>query len=111
MKPGCWGTGVAGACFKGVEICSAAAGAVVGVERATDGTGVLISGGSDDWGSEPKLGFSGVRKGDLNGFWSVFVASFNRRRLACGVDMLARRVASGTSHAYCNEIGSVGGCR
>jgi hypothetical protein len=78
-----------------VKFCSAAAGAVVGVERTADGTGVLISGGSDDGGSEPKLGFSGVRKGDLNGFWSVLVASFSRRRLACGVDMLACIVALG----------------
>jgi hypothetical protein len=31
------------------------------------------------------LGFNGVRKGDLKGFWSVLVASFNRRRFACGV--------------------------
>jgi hypothetical protein len=39
------------------------------------------------------LGFNGVRKGDLNGFWSVFVASFSRRRFACGVDIFAAVVA------------------
>jgi hypothetical protein len=53
------------------------------------GTGVCISGGSEDGGSSPMLGFSGVRKGDLNGFLSVFVASFSRRRFACGVDIFA----------------------
>lgn len=35
------------------------------------------------------LAFSGVRNGDLNGLCSVLVASFSRRRLACGVDMAA----------------------
>lgn len=50
-------------------------------------SGVLCSGGSDDGGSEPTLGLSGVRKGDLNGFFNVLVASFSLRRLACGVDI------------------------
>jgi hypothetical protein len=47
--------------------------------------GVCSSGGSEDGGSSPMLGFKGVRNGDLNGFWSVLVASFSRRRFACGV--------------------------
>jgi hypothetical protein len=42
------------------------------------------------------LGFNGVRNGDLNGFWSVFVASFSRRRFACGVDIFAVVCAFGT---------------
>lgn len=50
--------------------------------------GVLISGGSEEGGSEPMLGLSGVRNGDLNGLLSVFAASFSRRRLACGVDIV-----------------------
>jgi len=33
------------------------------------------------------LGLNGVRKGDLNGFFNVLVASFSLRRLACGVDI------------------------
>lgn len=48
-----------------------------------------VSGGSEDGGSSPMLGFNGVRKGDLNGFCSVFAASFSRRRFACGVDISA----------------------
>ena len=39
------------------------------------------------------LGRSGVRKGDLNGFLSVFVASFSLRRLACGVDIVTHAAA------------------
>ena len=54
---------------------------------------VPISGGSEDGGSEPKPGLNGVRNGDLNGFCSVLVASFSRRRFACGVDMFAYTVA------------------
>jgi hypothetical protein len=55
--------------------------------------GALTSDGSEDGGSSPMLGFSGVRKGDLNGFWSVLVASSSRRRFACGVDILAIEAA------------------
>lgn len=55
--------------------------------------GVFSSGGSEEGGSSPMLGFNGVRKGDLNGFWSVLVASFSRRRLACGVDILSTGLA------------------
>jgi hypothetical protein len=55
--------------------------------------GVPISGGSEDGGSEPKPGLNGVRKGDLNGFCSVLVASFSRRRFACGVDIFAGKRA------------------
>ena len=51
--------------------------------------GPSISGGSEDGGSSPMPGFNGVRKGDLNGLWSVLVASFSRRRFACGVDIFA----------------------
>jgi hypothetical protein len=54
---------------------------------------VLTSGGSEEGGSEPNPGFNGVRNGDLNGLWSVFAASFSRRRFACGVDIFAGRVA------------------
>jgi hypothetical protein len=42
------------------------------------------------------LGLSGVRKGDLNGFCSVLVASFSRRRFACGVDIFAAGSALGS---------------
>lgn len=59
------------------------------VVYGTDCIGVVASGGSEKGGSEPMLGLSGVRKGDLNGFFKVFVASFTLRRLACGVDILA----------------------
>lgn len=48
-----------------------------------------VSGGSENGGSSPMLGFDSVRKGDLNGFCNVFAASFSRRRFACGVDMFA----------------------
>lgn len=51
--------------------------------------GTWISGGSEDGRSSPMLGFNGVRKGDLKGFWRVFAASFNRRRFACGVDIFS----------------------
>jgi hypothetical protein len=54
-------------------------------------SGVLRSIGSEEGVSEPKLCFSGVRKGDLKGLCSVFEAS-RRRRLACGVDILAAGV-------------------
>lgn len=60
---------------------------------AAVGAGVERSGGSDDGGSELGAGFDGVLNGDLNGLWSVFVASFSRRRLACGVDILTFAVA------------------
>lgn len=55
-----------------------------GVERNAEG-----SGESEEGESEPMSGFKGVRKGDLNGFERVFEASFNRRRLAYGVDISA----------------------
>jgi hypothetical protein len=81
-------------------VCRGTARAIAGVASGAGyefgRTGVLISGGSDEGGSEPMLGLSGVRKGDLNGFLSVFVASFSLRRLACGVDILACAVALGT---------------
>jgi hypothetical protein len=51
-------------------------------------SGVLRSIGSEEGGSSPKPCLSGVRKGDLKGLCSVFEAS-RRRRLACGVDILA----------------------
>jgi hypothetical protein len=38
-------------------------------------------------------GRNGVRNGDLNGLLSVFVASFSRRRFACGVDIFAHTAA------------------
>ena len=70
-------------------------GVVTGAVYEVDCAGVLTSGGSEEGGSEPMLGRSGVRKGDLNGFLSVFVASFSRRRLACGVDILTCAAALG----------------
>jgi hypothetical protein len=55
------------------------------------GAETSISGVSEDEGSlESVLGFNGVRKGDLNGLRSVVEASFNRRRFACGVDIVAK---------------------
>lgn len=77
--------------------CIACAGTVVGCPRPASNVlgpadlvasaGVLNSGGSEDGGSDPILGLRGVRNGDLNGLFSVFAASFSRRRLACGVDI------------------------
>lgn len=64
-------------------------------------TGVLISGGSEDGGSEPMPGFNGVRNGDLNGLCSVLAASFSRRRLACGVDIFACRGSLGGFVSIC----------
>ena len=66
----------------------------VGLSRMVACSNVSLVGpgipdGSEDGGSSPMLGFNGVRKGDLNGLWSVLVASFNRRRFACGVDIFA----------------------
>lgn len=55
--------------------------------------------GFEDDGSEPVVGFEGVRNGDLNGLCSVFVASFSRRRLASGVDMSTFAVALETSRS------------
>ena len=83
-------------------VASSAAFGVIGAEAWT-------SGGSDDGGSSPMLGFNGVRKGDLNGFWSVFVASFNRRRFACGVDIFAAFGALECSGITCKAVLG-GGC-
>ena len=46
------------------------------------------------------LGFKGVRNGDLNGFWSVLVASFSRRRFACGVRIPPSRVSAYATSEY-----------
>ena len=73
----------------------AAVGAVVECAYEAGCAGVLISGGSEEGGSEPMLGLSGVRKGDLNGFLKVSEASFSLRRLACGVDIVICRDALG----------------
>lgn len=56
----------------------------VGVSAPVDRSGVseAVESLGDVWG------FNGVRKGDLNGLRSVFEASFNRRRLACGDDIV-----------------------
>jgi hypothetical protein len=78
------GAGVAGCLVDAAFVVGYTSGASFDVTP-----GVPISGGSEDGGSEPKPGLKGVRKGDLNGFCSVFVASFNRRRFACGVDIFA----------------------
>lgn len=86
------GTGVAGGCSNvagRAECCliwSTTPGCAAYVSTGID---VCASGESEDGGSEPKPGFSGVRNGDLNGLCSVLFASFNRRRLACGVDIFA----------------------
>lgn len=72
-----------------------------GFTYADTGKFTHVSGGSEDGGSEPILGLKGVRKGDLNGFWSVFVASFNRRRLACGVDIFAVSVTLVATRTDC----------
>jgi len=89
--------GVLGGCIEAEQVAACCAplsagavllaGAIVvlGISSA----GAWTSGGSEDGGSSPMLGFNGVRNGDLNGFWSVFVASFSRRRFACGVDIFA----------------------
>jgi hypothetical protein len=94
------GPGVAGVCSEAAvaagccsPLLAGCVGVVANVEVANElkaaGTGVYTSGGSEDGGSSPMLGFSGVRKGDLNGFLSVLIASFSRRRFACGVDIFA----------------------
>lgn len=85
----CEGTGVVAAVLIGAGALAGVAGVVSGVAYEVKHAAVLISGGSDEGGSEPMLGLSDVRKGDLNGFFRVFVASFSLRRLACGVDILA----------------------
>lgn len=97
MKHGREGAGVAAAAaaFGYAGASAAASGVVGGVVCEIDRTGVLISGGSEEGGSEPILGLSGVRKGDLNGFFKVFVALFSLRRLAPGVDILNCRAALG----------------
>lgn len=89
LKRGCDGAGVTATAFGDAGALVGVSRTVLGVTYGTECTDVLTSGGSEDGGSEPMLGLSGVRKGDLNGFFSVFVASFSLRRLACGVDILA----------------------
>jgi hypothetical protein len=95
VKRGCGGAGVIATAFGGTGALVWISGTVSGVRYGAERAGVLTSGGSEDGGSEPMLGLSGVRKGDLNGFFSVFVASFSLRRLACGVDMLVCAAALG----------------
>jgi hypothetical protein len=52
-----------------------------------------VSGGSDEGGSlEGEACFNGVRNGDLNGLFRVLLASFIRRRFACGVYIFAGTV-------------------
>ena len=92
------GTGVARGCSEDaaiVGLCLSWSVVVRPPVYTEPNTGVFISDGSDDGGSEPGLGFNGVRNGDLNGLWSVFAASFSLRRLACGVDILAAIQALG----------------
>jgi hypothetical protein len=78
--------------------------------------GVATSTGSDEGGSLEFWGvsrFNGVRKGDLKGLWSVFDASFSRRRFACGVSMfsancaLRRSCLSVLRRAMCGHLGDV----
>ena len=85
-KRGWAGADAAGSTFGRAAVPGVVSGDAYKVDRA----GVLTSGGS-----EPMLGRSGVRKGDLNGFLSVLVASFSLRRLACGVDILICAAALG----------------
>jgi hypothetical protein len=95
VKQGCEGAGVIATDFGGAAALAGVAGAVLGVTYGTNCADVLTSGGSEDGGSEPMFGLSGVRKGDLNGFFNVFVASFSLRRLTCGVDILGCAAALG----------------
>lgn len=94
-KRGCASAGVVATAFGCACALRAAVGAVVECVYEVDCAGVLISGGSEEGGSEPILGLSGVRKGDLNGFLKVSEASFSLRRLACGVDIVICRDALG----------------
>lgn len=88
VKRGCEGPGVAVIAVGRAGTQGTVSGVLSGVVYEFDREGLMASGGSGDGGSESMLGRSGVRKGDLNGFLSVFVASFSLRRLACGVDIL-----------------------
>jgi hypothetical protein len=75
---------------RGGTVSASKAGGVT--TQAGTGISSLIDrfGASEDGVSlDDARGFNGVRKGDLKGLWSVFLASFNRRRLACGVDMIS----------------------
>jgi hypothetical protein len=95
VKRGCEGAGVVATGFGGASALVGSAGTVIGVMYGADCADVLTSGGSEYGGSEPMFGLTGVRKGDLKGFFSVFVASFSLRRFACGVDILRCAAASG----------------
>lgn len=94
MKRGVAGAGAAavGCAFSCVV---AVTGVVDGLENEVSCAVVRVSGGSEDGGSEPMLGLTGVRKGDLNGFFKVVEASFSLRRLACGVDIVIYTAAFG----------------
>jgi hypothetical protein len=100
--------GVWGGCMEAAQVvarcASLSAAAVVLVAgvlvRGVFSAEVCTSGGSEDGGSSPMLGFNGVRNGDLNGFWSVFVASFSRRRFACGVGIFAAVWAFGIDEQF-----------
>ena len=82
---------------RGAHCIGVVANVEVANEREAAGAGVCTSGGSEDGGSSPMLGFNGVRKGDLKGFLSVLAASFSRRRFACGVDIFAAGGALGSA--------------
>ena len=101
MKRGCASAGVVATAAATAFGCPcalrAAVGAVVECAYEADCAGALISGGSEEGGSEPMLGLSGVRKGDLNGLLKVSEASFSLRRLACGVDIVICRDALGAA--------------
>lgn len=86
-------TGIEAAAFGRANAVAVVKGLVSGAVSGRGCAGMLMSGGSDDGGSDPMLGLSGVRKGDLNGFFNVFVASFSLRRLARDVDILSDNVA------------------
>lgn len=84
------GTGADGVCWTTADVEVGCSSLVIAMRfdlcTGTDAS-FCIPEGSKDGVPETVLGFNGVRKGDLNGFWSVFAASFSRRRLACGVDI------------------------
>ena len=68
--------GVDGGCKEATEVVACCASLTAGaallaaviVVSGVFSAGLCISGGSEDGGSSPILGFNGVRNGDLNGF-------------------------------------------
>jgi hypothetical protein len=80
---------VAFSCFAGAGVAGIAAGCITKPASCD-----CVSGGSDEGGSlEGDACFRGVRNGDLNGLCKVLLASFIRRRFACGVNIFAGAVS------------------